>query len=351
MASIRPFERADLPAVAALMEARLPGWRQDESFLAKTFVDHPWADPELPSLVAIEEPGEVLGFVGVQVRRLRIDERPARAVCLSNLVVAADRRVGVAGTLLLRRAISGPQDLSWSDFTTETVVRWWRMLGGHVDYPRSHDWMLVLHPVRWVGAMLSAGARGQARGSGLAPVRALPAQAAGRRLVPRAFPPLPTGVDGEPATAALIAEHLPTIARDIRLRVDYDEAQLDHLFAHIEASADPLVRRLVRRGGDPIGWYAYLRRPHGVCRVLHLSAPAAETDAVVGELIEHTRAQGAAVLSGRAEPHLHEPLRRRLAVLGFAGQAVTHSRDPEIHALLTTSSSLLTYLDGEWAGA
>lgn len=330
------------------MDARLPGWRWGESLLAETLFDHPWADPDLPSFVALDERDEVVGFMGAQVRRMRLDERMLRGVCCSHLVVAADRRAGLAGTLLLQRMLSGPQDLSWTDTATDTVVRIWRGFGGHLDYSRSCDWMLVLKPFRWAGAILRASARRQALGRWLTPVGAFPIQAAGPRLMPRAFPAPPPEVSDEEATVAAIVAHLPALTRKVRLRVDYDRAHLDHLFAQVEAAAGPLVRRLVHRRGSPIGWYAYVRQPSGVSRVLHLSALESETDAVVGELVEHARADGTTVLTGRAEPYLHWPLRRRFAVLGSARQPVIHTRNPEIRSLLATSSSLLTVLDGEW---
>jgi hypothetical protein len=348
MAKIRPFARDDLPAVAALVDARLPGWRWGESLLVETLFDHPWADPDLPSFVALDERDEVVGFMGAQVRRMRLDDRMVRGVCCSHLVVVADRRAGLAGTLLVQRMLSGPQDLSWTDTATDGVVRMWRGFGGHLDYSRSCDWMLVLKPLRWAGATLRARARRQGLGRWLIPVGAVPIQAAGPRLLPRAFPAPPTDVSAETATVDAIIAHLPALTREVRLRVDYDRAHLDQQFAQVEAAAGPLVRRLVHRGGSPIGWYAYARLPSGVSRVLHLSALESETDAVVGELIEHARADGTTVLAGRAEPYLHRPLRHRFAVLGYARQPVFHTRNPEIRSLLTTSSSLLTVLDGEW---
>jgi hypothetical protein len=166
--------------------------------------------------------------------------------------------------------------------------------------------------------------------------------------VPRAFPDLPANVRGEDASATAIVEHLPAMTRGFRLRVDYDEPYLERLFARVEASMGPLVHRLVRRDGNPVGWYAYVSRPRGASRVLSVCAPEAEAEAVVGELAQHARGQGSAALAGRLEPHLEAPLRRRLAVIGFARQPVIQVRDPEVHALLSTSASLLTHLDGEW---
>src|SRR5262249_50099850 len=104
----------------------------------------------------------------------------------------------------------------------------------------------------------------------------------------------------------------------------------------------------VRRDGNPVGWYAYVSRPGRASRVLCVCAPEAEAEVVVGELAEHAMEQGSAALAGRLEPHLEAPLRRRLAVIGFARQPVIQVPDPEVQALLATSSSLLTHLDGEW---
>jgi hypothetical protein len=347
MANIRPFEQEDVKAVLALLRARLPSWTQDESFLTETLVDSRWADPDLPSLVAVDDQGEVLGFIGAQVRRVRFDDRELRGVCCAHLVVAGDRRAGPAGALLLRRLLAGKQHLTWTDSPTEAVVRMWRAFGGHLDHPRSCDWLLVLRPFRWAGGVVAAKAR-RAPSREALPVAALPFQAGGARLLPRAHPSVHEGVRSEEASTAAIVEHLPALIRGMRFNVAYDQPYLDQLFAQVESVMGPLVRRLVHRDGSPIGWYAYLSAPDGTSRVLHLCAPEVEVEAVFGELAEHARANGSAALTGRLEPHLEAPLRRRLAAIGFARQPIIHVRDPEVHAVLATSSALLTHLDGEW---
>ena len=107
MTDIRPFERADVEGVLALLEARLPWWTHDESFLEQTLIDSPWADPELPSLVAVDDEGGILGFIGSQARRLKLDDRELRGICCAHLAVSSDPRAGPAGALLLRRLLSG----------------------------------------------------------------------------------------------------------------------------------------------------------------------------------------------------------------------------------------------------
>lgn len=354
MAEIRALERADLPAVASLLHTYLPGWPRGEGFvryLAAALLDHPWATDDMPSLVATQG-GEVIGFIGSQVHRFRFDDRVLRGVCTSNIVVAADHRGSAAGALLLRRALSAGQELSWSDQASTEVMRMWRAFGGRMDHVRAYDWMLVLRPARWLGRVAATAIRQRSVGRETIPVGGIPIHVAGESFVRRAYrgsyPERSPEVTGEEASVARIVEHLPTLTREARFRADYDQEYLDHHFRQVESLMGLLVRRLVLRRGDPIGWYAYLLRPRGTSRVLHIATTKADAEAVVGELVDHARSQGTAVLTGRIEPHLHWALRRRLAVLGFARQPTIHAQDPELDAVLSTSSSLLTQLDGEW---
>src|ERR1700752_1632617 len=198
MTEIRPFEGADLGAVSALLKRHLPGWTHSEGFLARTLVDSAWADPDLPSLVAVDDHGDIVGFIGAQVRRLQFDDRELRGVCCGHLTVAADRGAGHAGALLLRRLLSGTQDLTWTDSPTDAGVRMWHAFGGHLDHPRACDWMLVLRPLRWTGEVVAAVARRSAVREAM-PVAALPVQASGSRFLARALPRSPAGVAGEEA--------------------------------------------------------------------------------------------------------------------------------------------------------
>jgi hypothetical protein len=185
------------------------------------------------------------------------------------------------------------------------------------------------------------------------PVAALPFQAMGRRVLPAAFPDSAPDVIGEDATAATIVKHLPELNKDLRVWVDHDEGHLEHIFGMVryfnglESFQGPLICRLVRRGERPIGWYAYVARPGGASRVLHLQARERDGDAVLGELIAHAEAQGSAALAGRAEPHLQRALNHRFAVLGYARQPAILAKDPELGAVIATSSCLLTRLDGD----
>ena len=290
--------------------------------------------------MAVGPGNDVIGFTGVQVRRMRLNGRSIRGVHSGHGVVKPDRRGGAVGALLIGRVLSGPQELTWSDGAIDPVAGVFRTHGGHLDHARACDWLLVLRPARWFRGFTAAAIRRQANSRHIVPVAALPFQAIGRRILPSAFPEDSAGVIGEDATAATIVSHLPELNKRLRVWVEHDEEHLDHLFGLVryfnglESFHGPLVCRLVRRGKRPIGWYAYVARSGGASRVLHLGAPEKEADAVLGELIGRARAQGSAALAGRAEPHLQRALNRRFAVLGYARQPTILAKDPELAAVM-----------------
>jgi hypothetical protein len=344
MPEIRPATHADLPAVVGLLLERMPDWRGSEEMLAGTMLDHPWADEEITPLVSVNESGRIQGFIGAQVRRLLFEGRPIRGAVATQLAVSEE--AGHAGVQLIRRVLTGPQELTWSDSATDGVVRIWRAFGGSPDLVRACDWLLVLRPLRWVRDTVAA-ALGRSLSREEVPVGGFPFQAAGPRIARRAFPELDPEILGVDADTATLIDHIPELAGGLKLRVDHDQAYLDHTFAMLERFAGPTVRRLVKRGDRAIGWYAYRPGGRGASHVLHLMAAQGEAEAVLGELLAHARSSGSAAVAGRAEPHLVEALGRRFAILGYTRQPVIHTKDPELARLMTSEASLLTRLDGE----
>jgi hypothetical protein len=351
MPEIRPLERGDLPAVVALIRAHMPRWQGDERMLAGLWLDDPWTDTRIPSVVAVADGDEIVGLNAVQVRRLRFDGCAVVGACCSHAVVAPQHRGGAAGALMIARALSShAHELAWTDSTTEPVRRLFGAFGGHLDQARACDWMLVLRPARWLRRIARAVATGGTITRWLVPVPAFPLQAAGARAVPMAFPERDADVTGEDATAAAIVAQLPVLTKDLRLWVAHDEPHLQHMITLARAFFRDVVCRLVSRDGRPIGWYAYVLRAGAVSRVLNLMAQEAEVDAVLGELLEHARAHGSAVVTGRAEPHLQMALSRRFAVMHYVRQPTVLARDPGLAHALGTSRALLTRLDGEIFG-
>lgn len=352
MSDIRPVTHEDLSEIVELLRHRLLDWSGSEENLAAMMLDYPWADEEIMPLVSVNAQGKIQGFIGVHVRRLLFDGRPIRGVVATHLAATED--AGPAGALLLKRVLSGPQELTWSDGTTEGVRRIWSSFGGDRDYVRLCDFLFVLKPLRWIRGTAGAALRRSLSREDL-PVFGFPFHAAGRRIAQmtagrqaaRAFPESDPEVSGADADTAMVIEHLPQMIDGLRLRANHDQPFLDYVIALIENSGERLVRRIVRRGDRPIGWYAYRPGERNVSRVMHLLAVKGESEPVLTELLAHAEANGSALVTGRAEPHLVEPLSRRLPILGLARQPVIHTKDRELAQVMTTDASLLTRLDGE----
>jgi hypothetical protein len=152
----------------------------------------------------------------------------------------------------------------------------------------------------------------------------------------------------------VLVQLLPEILGDVRLRPAYDGGFLDWLFRCMTGvqSRGELVAQLVRgRGGNPLGWYVYHLRRGGISDVLQIAAEPRDAGVVVDALFRHARAGGAALLRGRLEPRVLEPLARRRCVFRYNGRALIHARDREVIGAIEAGHALLTRMDGDyWMG-
>ncbi len=364
MTPIRTFQREDIPAVCQLYERVFRSGTVDPPpqllrYFERTFFDCPWADPSIPSLVYEDSNGEIVGFIGSHVRRLRMDGRPLRLACSGPLVAAPEARNRAVGALLLRRYLAGPQDITTTDAATDEVLRMEVGLGGQALTHASIGWTKVLRP----GAATASWLSHRDRWPGLArTVRVIaPAldaaalkldAAAPGRLRHRAglLPPRPDA-EATPLTVDVLLEQMGDAARTLRVHVDYDADYLHWLFSELEAVdfRGPPVRHLVHdRNGRVAGWYVYFLARAGLAQVMQVAAPNGRADLVLDHLFWHAANEGAAAVHGRFEPVLLGPLRNHRCLLTRSQLALVHTEDQVLLGLLGSPKSLLTRLDGEW---
>lgn len=360
MTAIRAFARDDLPAVCALYEQVMRSGSRTpapalSAYFERIFLDDPWADPEIPSWVYEGPDGAIVGFTGVNVRRMRLDDRPLRVAVSSNLVAHPDWRARGVGALLNRKVMHGPQDLTIADRANDESRRMWLGLGGQELVHASLGWYRVLRPGSTVRALLDARGRAGAIGRG-ARLAASPLDAIAGRL-PKVgavlAPPAPDTV-AEDLTPAGLLEQVGAAGRRLRLRPDYDATYLRWMFGTLEAVEElrgRLVARLVRGShGRVLGWYLYLLPERGVAHVLQVGVPGddAAADAVLDHLFADAHAEGAAAVHGRLEPALAGLTSRSGVIVRKTARALVHAEDPTVLALLGSPRALLSQLDGEW---
>ena len=353
MTSIRAVERDDLPQVASLFERVLsPGSRtpaqERVEYFERTLLEHPWADPELPSLVGVDGEGRIVGFIATSVRRMRFDDRPVRVVGIGHLMADPDFRGRPVGALLMRAVFGGPQELTITDGANDASRRIWEGLGGHPSFLSCVVWTRPFRPWQFARDRLLRRRRGESDGRGAARPLWSALDAATGRLPFFSAPPEPEG-STEPLTPRALVEHLPSVADSLRLRPDYDEPFLDWLFAELREQEPELVALLVRdKGGEAVGWFVYQLKRGGGSQVLQVAARDGAVDAVLDHLFHHAHANGAAAIQGRLEPRLLAPLSKRRCVFHYSGEALIHSRHPEIVCAALSGQALLTRLEGEW---
>jgi hypothetical protein len=355
MAEIRPLERSDLPEVANLYEQVARSGSSDAppglaGYFEDTFLDYPWADPEIPSLVYVDD-GRITGFLGANVRRFTYEGEPVRLAISGQLVTDPAVRSRAAGAFLLRRFLDGPQDLTITDTASDQARRIWEGLGGETLHIGSIGWARVFSPLRsvWDFKTRDGGSR---MTPVLRPVFSA-VDAAGSLVARRALKVGKPRGSTEPLTAAALGEQLEAVGRPYQLKPSYDDADgtawlLDEI-ARVKPRGE-MIAQLVRAADERVqGWFVYYHRPGAIAQTLEVAGAPNDVGDVLDSLLADARGRGAVAVQGRVEPHILERLPERRAVFHKSGYLpLIHSRRPELLHAIHSGRALLTRLAGEW---
>ena len=358
MSEIRPLDRADLPSVANLLELVYRSGSRSApvglaAYVSRLFLDHPWFDRDIPSLVYVDEDDRIAGFLGSHVRRFTLDGRSTRVAVSGQLATEPAVRKRAAGALLLQRYLGGPQDLTLTDSASEPVRRMWEGLGGQALHLERMGWLRLFRPARF--ATEFAYRRTRAADSRVAAsIRSMatPTDRVTGRLTRRWLTTEPPDVLVERLTPEAMCEHLAGVTKRLRFSPEYDVPFLAWLFGELARveSRGRLVGFLVRDHSQKVrGWYVYYLNPGGISEVLQIAGNEPDLPLVIDHLFHHARVNGAAALHGRMEPALVEALSVRRCVVHVGGYRVLiHSRDPDLRGAVLAGSGLLSRLDGDW---
>jgi hypothetical protein len=351
MSEVRPMTADEIPQIAELYRfvdnsdwrippAEVPLWFE------RTLLSDPWADPEIPTLVHVEDSGEITAFIASHVRRMRFDDRTIRLAAGGPLIVHPKARNRAVGPRLWRQYIDGPQELTTTDGASDEMRQIFELIGGQMLHPSSMAWARVFRPFSFLGNRV-LDARRKALGAHVWP--ALDHLAA--KTVPYFAEPNADGAITELLTPQLLLEHLPVVTRSLRLFPDYDEPYLNWLFAelHHNRTWGTPVRRFVRdRQGRALGWYVYYLLAGEGCQVVHIANSDRHADDVLEALFADISEHDGAGAQGRVEPRLLSALAQRGALFRFSARSLVHSKEPELLAVLAAGRALLTRLEGDW---
>jgi hypothetical protein len=310
------------------------------------FAPAPHADG-VHSLVYEDGQGSIIGFQGVQPRRMLFEGRPIVMAVLSHFAVDAARR-GVTGVRLLKQCLDGPQDLTFIDESNDNSRKIWEWSGGRTALLYSMHWLRPLRPSQALLTLLM-----QHRSPGLAR-----ASAPFARIVDALFAtlgpvriPQPSGSRHE-LDESVLAGSLSEFAGGRALRPDYSDGSLSWILqrASTRIAGGPLRKILVEdEKGEVAGWYIYYANSGGIAQVLQIAARNETISQVLDHLIEDASQSGAIALAGRLDPPFAQALSEKYCLLYRRGHwTLIHSRRPELLHAIERGDAFLSRLEGEW---
>ncbi|HYK11350.1 MAG TPA: GNAT family N-acetyltransferase [Gemmatimonadales bacterium] len=333
MQHIRPLRADDIPALVALRRRAFShSQRPDDemgTYFQRVFLENPWRDDSLPSLVYVNGDERPVGFLGVVPRPASFQGHSIRIAVSTQFMVDPDHR-GVAGLHLMKEFLAGRQDLSLADLANDSSQRLWEKLGGRTARIPSLQWTLDFMRVPRL-----------VRG----PVR----------LVLRVLWPrwrAPRGVRRGPLTPKLMTQQLPQLLSGVSLRPEYDTRSTQWIFDQLVAKRGLGEFRSAAlwddAGVEVLGWYVYYADAEGVGRVVHFVARQGSRDLVLQELFARGWREGLAAITGRLETGLL----RHAGKVGLTCRRegpwmLVQSSRPEILEAVDRGDVFLSSLEGE----
>jgi hypothetical protein len=353
MTRIRAFRKDDIPAVIALRAESFRRSEQGEtgalpSYIAEVFFGNPWYDEELPSLVAENADGRLVGFLGIVPRRMTLGDRPLRVATTTQLMVARTAAPPVASQLL-RALFDGPQDFALADVASLPARRLWESLGGVTATTLSLSWIRLLRPFRH----LVSRAAGDGRLARAAAALTTPIDAAATRLIAACARPLtPASGARRPLSDGDVADCLATSLDGGTVRGCHDRTSVTWLLEMMRRrrSYGPLTTsRVVDVRGALLGWYVCHAPAGGCARVVHVGARPHAAGIVLHHLFEDAWRRRCTAVTGRFDTRLVDALAAHRAFVYWPDTWVlVHARDRERRAAVARDDAALTRLDGEW---
>ena len=361
---IRPFTPDDAAGVAALWQYWFRTKTRDPDpglvdLARHIYAEHPNRAEGITSLVAEDDDGAMLGFLGVSVTPVSVDGEPATLAGVFPSVIDPERASSAVASLLLRRFLAGPQAFTFSDGGHEKFERIWESLGGRIAQLQSLRWVKLFRPatvavdaftdgsrrpLRPVLRPLAAGGDWLARRTVPQRLRSLPPRAAHERR-PQAR------LLSEPLDAPAVVAVCEELHRGMRLRPRYDASYLQWLFTAMASivGQGAFTARVVRDpAGGVAGWYVAYLRPGGVSRVFVLEAHPRFVEGVIDELFTRAEEAGVGALIGRLGPRLRRPMvARGCLVYGGGSLQMLHARDAGLVDAVELGRVALSRLEGE----
>jgi len=352
---VRAMTDADFPQLLALYEqvSGCPKGTTSEqlaSHLHRVFIDNPWRDDALPSLVVEQADGALCGCLGVVPRPMMFAGKEILTASSHSFLMAPESRAGLSAIELVRVFLSGPQELSLCQGES-TSARIWQLFGGQIAQIYSLCWIRSLRPARHGLSFLNRRGAPESLTSLFKPL-GMAADAITSRLAPAAFKfrkPDLTGIelDVDQTLAAM-----PRTFNGKQLHPSYDADTLAWLLdtMQMNLARGTLRKVMVCDGTDVLGWYLYYMRDGLIADVAQIAATRNTVARVFDHLLWQAHQDGAIAATGQVDPVLFDTLSERGCLLRNPEPRwlLMHSRNAALPAAINNGQAFLSRMDAEW---
>lgn len=344
----------DIGEVAALSQLYFPGSRMALYEDLKQAVDEIYFKngvlrPNAFPIVSRSEEGLINGFLGVLTNTFLFNERVITVANCHHLMATEEARAHLIPMKLLQQFLSGPQDLSFADGSSESTRLLWKRLGGEPAIGESIYYKIPLRPL----SFLLRPSLSQIK-SPLDKVLKIAAvsldNAVGFLRLPL-FYRKKIGVQFKPLTAGMLLEGLDKIRSIYSVFPQYDRAKLEHLIHLLddEKRYGDFQRVMITDYKENlIGWFLYYAKKGGSCEVIQAVSVPGKEEVLFDALTHHAYSRGGVELSGRLMSHMmRTPFTTKSVCIPARMWTLFHSNDPRLMLEIQSGKTFITRLEGD----
>lgn len=352
--SITPLTYSDIEEVALLSQIYFPRSKGVSlNTLKKTIELLYFTDEKLNSnsspLVSRSKDGAVNGFLGVVTNSFRYKNRIIKVANCHHLMATEEARTKLVPMKILQKFLSGPQDLSFADSSSESTRLLWKRLGGEPAIGECIFYKIPLRPASFIlRPFLKKLNKPAKKVAGL--VAKGIDSVAGKVRIPM-FYRKKLDVELRPLNSQALLEAINEINNKYFLFPQYNESKIEHLFNLLsrEKRYGTLHKFAVVDEKEEIaGWFIYYSKNGGVCEVIQAAPVPGKEEILFNSLTRHAYMQGGVELSGRL---IANQFRSPFALKSFCMPArmwtLFHTTDAELMLDIQTGKAFITRLEGD----
>jgi len=347
---IKDLTITDIPQIAALhakifYKHKYYG-KKLEDYYRVVFLESSNFAKEFPSLVYVDANGQIIGFIGRIVRRMKWGEKDIHAAIAHRLMVDPEGKDPLAALKLVRGFLAGPQDLSFSDGASDEGWQFWKGLGGKVCEIYSMNWFYPLQPCQY---LLNLAQKKFTLGKIVKPLATL-ADGIVRHKKYYAFPKPADKTKLLPLEDETLLSFIRETAKDYVLVPEYSMDYFIWLMNFLRSNKHRGKLRgwkVVNNKEHIIGAFLYYIMKDRTVEVMWLGARPKAHEEVFRHLLWQTKQEGAIGIQGRMEPKFAKAFFSHQCLFKRGSWALFHAKDPELLNIISRCEALITTLEGE----